>query len=51
MAVIKNQTLLEINAVIAAMLDSVWSYFSAPSYMRGIFAGSIIRFLLHDDFP
>ena len=51
MAVNKNQTLLEINAVIAVMLDSIWSYFSAPSYMKGIFAGSIIRFLLHDDFP
>ena len=31
----KNQTLREINAVIVAMLDSKWSYFSAPSYMRG----------------
>ena len=33
----KNQILLEINAAIAAMLDSNWSYFSAPSYMKGFF--------------
>ena len=51
MAVNKDQTLLEINAVIAAMLDSIWSYFSAPSYMKGIFPSGIIRCLLHDDFP
>ena len=46
----KNQILLEINAAIAAMLDSNWSYFSAPSYMRGFFADGIIRCLLYDDF-
>ena len=33
----KNQTLLEINAAIAAMLDSNWSYFSALSYTKGCF--------------
>ena len=49
-AVNKNQTLLEINAAIAAMLDSNWSYFSAPSYMKGFFADGIIRCLLYDDF-
>ena len=31
----KDEILLEINAGIAAMLDSNWSYFSAPSYMKG----------------
>ena len=46
----KNQTLLEINAAIAAMLDSNWSYFSAPSYMNGFLADGIIRWLLYDDF-
>ena len=46
----KNQILLEINAAIAAMLDSNWSYFSAPSYMKGFFADGIIRCLLYDDF-
>ena len=30
----KNQTLLEINAAIAAMLDSNWSYFLTPSYIK-----------------
>ena len=39
----KNQTLFEINAAIAAMLDSNWSYFSAPSYMKRFFADGIIR--------
>ena len=34
----------------AAMLDSNWSYFSAPSYMEGFFADGIIRCLLYDDF-
>ena len=34
----KNQTLLEINAAIAAMIDSNRSYLSArPSYMKGVF--------------
>ena len=46
----KNQILLEINAAIAAMLDSNWSYFSAPSYMKGFFADGIIRCLLYDAF-
>ena len=46
----KNQTLPEINAAIAAMLDSNWSYFSAPSYRIGFFADDIIRCLLYDDF-
>ena len=46
----KNQTLLEINAAIAAMLDSNSSYFSAPSYMKELFADGIIRCLLCDDF-
>ena len=46
----KNQILLEINAAIAAMLDSNWSYFSALSYMKGFFADGIIRCLLYDDF-
>ena len=46
----KNQILLEINAAIAAMLDSNWSYFSAPSYMKGFFADGIIRCLLYEDF-
>ena len=46
----KNQILLEINAAIAAMLDSNWSYFSAPLYMKGFFADGIIRWLLYDDF-
>ena len=46
----KNQILLEINAAIAAMLDSNWSYFSAPSYMKEFFADGIIRCLLYDDF-
>ena len=32
----KEEILLEINAGIAAMLDSKWSYFSAPSYMKGV---------------
>ena len=39
-----------VNAAIAAMLDSNWSYFSAPSYMKGFFADGIIRCLLYDDF-
>ena len=46
----KTQILLEINAAIAAMLDSNWSYSSAPSYMKGFFADGITRFLLYDDF-
>ena len=46
----ENQTLLEIHAAIAAILDSNWSYFSAPSYMKEFFAYGIIRFLLYDDF-
>ena len=46
----KNQILLEINAAIAAMLDSNWRYFSAPLYMKEIFADGIIRCLLYDDF-
>jgi len=46
----KNQTLFEIKAAIAAMLDSNWSYFSAPSYMKGFFADGIIRCQLYDDF-
>ena len=46
----KNQILLEINATIAAMLDSNWSYFSAASYMKGFFPDGIIRCLLYDDF-
>ena len=46
----KNQTLLEINAAIAAMIDSNRSYLSAPSYMKGFFADGIIRCLLYDDF-
>ena len=36
-AVNKNQTLLEINAAIAATLDWNWSYFLSPSYMKGVF--------------
>ena len=36
-AVNKNQTLLEINAAIAATLDWNWSYFLSPSYMKGFF--------------
>ena len=36
----KNQTLLEINAAIAAVID----------YMKGFFADGIIRFFLYDDF-
>ena len=47
---IKNQIFLEINAAIAAMLDSNWRYFSAPSYMKEIFADGIIQCLLYDDF-
>ena len=46
----KNQSLLEINAAIAAMLDSNSSCFLALSYMKGFFADSIIRCLLYDDF-
>ena len=46
----KDQTLLEMNAAIAAMLDSNWGYVSAPSYMKGVFIEGIIRFLLYDDF-
>ena len=46
----KNHTLLEINAAIAAMLDSNWSYFSVPSYMEGFFSDGIIRCLSYDDF-
>ena len=46
----ENQTFLEINAAIAAMLDCNWSYFSAPSYMKGFFADGMIRWLLYDDF-
>ena len=46
----KDQILLKINASIVAMLDSNWSYFSAPSYMKGFFADGIIRWLLYDDF-
>ena len=46
----KNQTLLEINAAIADMLDSNWSYFSAPSYMKAFFADGIIRCPLYDYF-
>ena len=42
----KNHTLLEINEAIAVMLDSNWSYFSAPSNMKGFFADGIIRCLL-----
>ena len=38
----KSQTLLEINTAIASMLDSNWSYFSAPSYMKWFIADSII---------
>ena len=38
----KSQTLLEINTAIASMLDSNWSYFSAPSYMKWFIANSII---------
>ena len=46
----KNQTLLEINAAIAAMLGSNLSYLSVPSYMKEFFADGIIRCLLYDDF-
>ena len=46
----KKQTLLEIYAAIAAMLDSNWSYFSAASCMKGSFADGTIRCLLYDDF-
>ena len=46
----KTQTLLEINAAIVAMFDSNWSYFSALSYMKGIFADGIIRCLLYNGF-
>ena len=46
----KNQTLLEINAAIAAMLDSNWSYFSSLSYMKGFITDGIIRCLLYDNF-
>ena len=46
----KNQTLLDINAAIAAILDSKWSYFSAASYMKEFFAEGIIWCLLYDDF-
>ena len=37
----KNQTLLE---------SGHWSYFSAPSYMKGLNADGKIRSLLYDDF-
>ena len=46
----KNQTLLEINAAIAAMIDSNQSYLSGPSYMNGFFVDGIIRWLLYDYF-
>ena len=46
----KNQTLLEINAAVTAMIDSNRSYLSAPSYMKAFFADGIIRCLLYDDF-
>ena len=46
----KNQILLEISPVIAAMLNSNGSYFSASSYMKRFFADGIIRCLLYDDF-
>ena len=46
----KNQTLLEINAAIKAMLDSNWSYFSPLSYMKWFITDSIIRCLLYDNF-
>ena len=41
---------LEIFPAIAAMLDSNWSFLSAPSYMKGFFADGIIRYLLFDEF-
>ena len=47
---IRSQILLEINAGIATMLDSNWSYFPAPPYVNGFFADGIIRCLLYDDF-
>ena len=46
----KNQTLLEINAAITATLDSNWSYFSSPSYMKWFITDGIIRCLLYDNF-
>ena len=46
----KNQTLLEMNAAIAAIFDSNWSYVSAPLYMKGFFTDGIIRCPLYDDF-
>ena len=46
----KNQTLLEINTAIAAMIYSNQSYLSASSYMKGFFVDGIIRRVLYDNF-
>ena len=45
----KNQTLLETNATIAAMIDSNRSYLLAPSHMKEFSVDGIIRCLLYDD--
>ena len=47
----KNQTLLESTRPLRpCLIQSVWSYFSAPSYTKRFFADGIIRWLLYDYF-